>query len=90
MNRKILNHIAIPTLLPIIFFIVAATPVELFGCRLQGLIAVTLALTGGLLGLATVSKGLLDMIRNRPGSVWWIATTLILSLPAFYIVLFET
>jgi uncharacterized membrane protein YjfL (UPF0719 family) len=90
MNRKILNHIAIPTLLPIIFFIVAATPVELFGCRLRGLIAVTLALAGGLLGLATVSKGLLDMIRNRPGSVWWIATTLILSLPAFYIVLFET
>lgn len=80
----------VPTLLPIMFFIVAATPVEVFGCRLRGLLAVAIALAGGLLGLATVIKGLTDRIRNRPGSGWWMLTTLILALPAIYIVLFET
>ena len=55
-----------PTLLPIMFIIVAATPVERLGCRFRGLLAVGIALTGGLLGLATVTTGLIDKFGTAP------------------------
>jgi hypothetical protein len=90
MRRRLFRYVLVPTLLPIMFAIVAATPVEISGCRLRGLLAAGLALAGGFLGLVTVIRGLADKIRNRPGSGWWVLSTLILALPAIYIVLFET
>ena len=90
MQRKSCRYVLIPTLLPVIFIIVAATPVAVLGCQLRGLLAAGIALTGGLLGLATVIRGLIDKIRNRPGSDWWLLSTMILARPAVYIVLFET
>lgn len=87
---KQVRHIILPALNPFLFAIVALSPVEVLGCRLRGLIAVSIALAGALLGLTTVSKGLIDRIKGRPASGWWIASTLILALPAVYIVLFES
>jgi len=69
---------------------VVATPVELLGCRTRGLIAVGIALAGALLGLTCAIRGLIDRIKGKPGSGWWMISTLILTRPAFYIVLFES
>ena len=83
-------HLVLPSIIPSIFAIVAMTPVETLGCKLRGLLAISLALAGVLLSLGTVSKGLFDRIKGKQGSEWWIATTLILALPAVYILMFET
>lgn len=80
------KHIGIPLTFIAIFFLVAATPVELLGCRNRGLIAVGIALACGLTGLATAIKGLAGKIRGHQGSGWWMASTLILAIPAAYIV----
>jgi len=87
MGKKSIRHLLFPALLPLIFAVVAATPVETLGCRLRGMLAALLALTGAILGLVSASKGLFERIRNRPGSGWWMATALVLALPAIYIVL---
>ncbi|MDF1577799.1 MAG: hypothetical protein P1P81_05070 [Desulfobulbales bacterium] len=37
-------------------------------------------------GVVATGKGLFERIRNRPGSGWWIATGVVLALPAIYLV----
>ncbi len=90
MKNKLFFNVLIPLVIPLTFLMVAATPVELLGCRTRGLIAVAIALAGSLAGLACAVKGLIDRIKGNPGSGWWIISTLILAMPVFYIVLFET
>jgi hypothetical protein len=80
------KHIVIPLALIAIFFLVAATPVDLLGCRNRGMIAVGLALACGLTGIATAIKALAGKVRRHQGSEWWMASTLILAIPAAYIV----
>jgi uncharacterized membrane protein YjfL (UPF0719 family) len=89
-QKDLLKHILIPLLVTAAFLMVVATPVELLGCRNRGLLAVGIALAGGLAGLACAAKGLVDKIRNNPDSGRWMISTLILALPVFYIVLFES
>ena len=90
MKNKLIFNVLIPLDVPLAFFMVAATPVELLGCRTRGLIAVGIALAGALAGLACGVKGLIGKVKGQPGSGWWVISSLILALPAFYIVLFET
>lgn len=91
MTRKhLFNNVLIPLLVPAAFFMVAATPVELLGCKTRGLIALGIALVGLLAGLGCAIKGLIGRIKAAPDSGRWMITTIILALPAFYIVLFET
>ena len=88
MNKKA-KHLLMPVIIPLTFTVIALTPIEILGCRLRGLIAVSIALSGALLAITTVLKGLIDRIKEKPDSGWWLATTLILALPAVYIVLVE-
>ena len=76
------RHIVLPSIAPILFFIVAATPVELLGCRTRGLLAIAIALTSALAGLGAATAAVTRRIRGDAQSVWWIATALILSIPA--------
>jgi hypothetical protein len=71
------------------FFAVVAIPPEVIGCRHRGLAAVSLALLGGLLGIGTAVAGVVQRLRGNSSSEWWIATALVLGLPAAYIVLLE-
>lgn len=89
-DKELFRHILIPLIVPLAFFIVVATPVELLGCRTRGLIGVGIALAGGLAGIACAVKGLIGKIKNAPASGYWMVSTIILALPIFYIVLFET
>lgn len=81
MNR-ISRHILLPALAPILFFGVAATPVEFFGCRTRGLLAVMIALVGVLAGLGTAIMALKSRIRRDPNANWWILSSIILAIPA--------
>lgn len=80
------KHIVIPLTLIAIFFLAAAAPVELLGCRNRGLIAAGIALACGLTGIATAIRGLAGKLRGQQGSECWMVSTLILAIPAAYIV----
>jgi len=77
----------IPAMVSVIFFIVAALPVELLGCRNRGLIATFVAIAGGVLGIVAAVRGLMGKIRGDANSSLWMATALILAIPAILIVL---
>ena len=81
MNR-IARFLALHSLVPIFFFAVAATPVELLSCRNRGLLAVSIALAGALGSLGAAIMGLRGRIRRDPNSHWWVASALLLAVPA--------
>ena len=81
MNR-IVRFLALPSPVPIFFFAVAATPVELLGCRNRGLLAVSIALAGALGSLGAAIMGLRGRIRRDPNSQWLVVSALVLAIPA--------
>jgi hypothetical protein len=85
--KKITKHIAIPLILPIVFFVVASLPVELLGCRNRGLIAALFALAAGILAIILAVRALIGKVRGDTNSFWWMATALILAIPTIYFVL---
>ncbi len=78
---RMTRHILIPSIVTALFFAVGLSPVELLGCRTRGLIALLIALISGLSALATAIMGLKGQARKDKDSVWWIATTLVLTIP---------
>ena len=76
------RYIVIPALAPILFFSVAATPVELFGCRTRGLLALVIALVAVLAGLVTAIMAVKSRVRRDQAATWWILSSLILAIPA--------
>jgi hypothetical protein len=86
--RKITKHVMIPAAVPAFFFMIAFLPVEILGCRNRGLIAAFIAITAGILGIAAAVTGLMGRIRKDVNSSLWIASALILSIPAIYIVFY--
>ncbi len=82
----IFRHILFPALAPLLFFSVAATPVEFFGCRTRGLLALTIALVGVLAGLSTAIMGAKSRLRRDPAANWWISS-LILAIPAIAVLI---
>ena len=83
--NSISRYILIPALAPILFFSVAATPVEFFGCRTRGLLAFMIALAGVLAGLGTAIMALKSRLRRDPSANWWFLSSLILAIPAIAI-----
>ncbi len=76
------RHILIPAIIPVLFFGVAATPVEWLGCSTRGLVAIIIAFIGVLAGLAAAIMALRGRLRGEKQSIWWVATALVLSIPA--------
>ncbi|MFC1814324.1 hypothetical protein ACFL03_16725 [Thermodesulfobacteriota bacterium] len=85
--RKITKHIIIPLIVPAIFFVVASLPVEVLGCRNRGIIAALLAIAAGILGIVAAVKALMGKVRGDSNSFLWVASALILAIPAIFIVL---
>jgi hypothetical protein len=84
--KETINYILIPLLFPLLFFLVASTPVEVLGCLTRGLIAVSISLISVLSGLILAIFGLKQRIKRQQSSSWWMISSLILSIPAIYIV----
>jgi hypothetical protein len=76
-----LRHILLPSIMPVHFFAVAATPVEMLGCRNRGLLSFMIALMSVLAGLGAAIMALKGRMRSDIHTTWWIATALILVIP---------
>ena len=87
MAKLLRKFVLLPGLVPLVFLFLALTPVGVFGCRTRGLLALMTAVIGGLAGVGTVLTALVKKTNGDDESVWWILSTLILALPAFYIVI---
>jgi hypothetical protein len=89
--KRIVYHLIVPTIMPVLFFVVALTPVEVLGCFLRGLIAMLIALISGLAAFVTViiaaKGGAKGRVRNDKNSIWWVMSTLILVIPVIAMII---
>ncbi len=85
--KRIALHLLIPAAVPAIFFVIASIPVEVIGCRNRGLMAFAVALSGAQAGVISVILGLIRRMRGDASSSWFILSTIILALPAIFLVL---
>jgi hypothetical protein len=80
MKRKA-YHAVIPAIMPAVFFLIVATPVETLGCFTRGLLASVVALASGLAALGTAVMGVRGQSRSDVYAAWWVNSTLILTIP---------
>ena len=85
--KHIVYHIMIPAIMPVVFFIIATTPVEVLGCRTRGIIALLIALISGLAAIGTANMGTKVMMRGEKYTLWWVATSIILVIPLIALVI---
>ena len=86
MNR-ITYHIIFPAIVPVVFFIIATTPVEVLGCRTRGLIALLIAFISALASLGTAIMGAKGRMRGDAYAIWWVASSIILVIPVFSLII---
>jgi len=79
--KQFIPHIIIPAIMPVNFFIIVNTPVDVLGCRTRGLFAVLIALISGFMAVRTAITALKGRIRGDRKSIWWIGTTAVLTIP---------
>lgn len=85
--RRVLRHAVIPAIPSLLFLVIASVPVEVFGCRNRGLLAVAIALTATLAAVVTTAVGTGARRRGNPEAPWWLLSTLILLIPAILLIL---
>ncbi len=76
------RHVILPSIAPILFFAVAAKPVQVLGCRTRGLLAMAIALISVLAGLAAAIRAIKGILQGDSQTRWWIVSALILAIPA--------
>ncbi len=79
--KRIVYHVMIPAIMPVIFFIVATTPVEVLGCLTRGLIALLIALVSGLAAIGAAIMGIKRRLRGDASAEWWVLSSLVLAVP---------
>jgi hypothetical protein len=79
--KRTVRHVILPAMMPAIFFLIAATPVETLGCFTRGLLAVVVALLSGLAALGTAIMGARGRSRRDVYAPWWVLSTGILVIP---------
>jgi hypothetical protein len=85
--KRVLHHLVFPAIIPAAFFLVAAMPVEVAGCRNRGLMALLIALVGAFAGLGAVLVATVRRARGAPHTLWWVATAGILTIPAVAVII---
>jgi len=89
--KRIVYHVILPTLMPVLFFVVASTPVEVLGCLIRGLIALLIAFISGLGALVAAiigaEGGAKGRVRHDKNSIWWVTSTLILVIPVIAMII---
>lgn len=85
--KRFIVHILLPTTLPLVFLVVAFTPVEVLGCRTRGLLALLIAFASGSAALATAIRALKEQQGRGTGAVWWAASTMILVIPVIALII---
>jgi hypothetical protein len=85
--QQIRKHIIIPGLVSVAFFAVAFSPVDILGCRLRGLLALSISLLSGIAGIGIAVTSLKKRIRGEADSLWWVVTTILLTIPVVGMIL---
>ncbi len=85
--KRIVYHLILPAIMPVLFLAVALTPVEILGCFFRGFIAMLIALASGLAALAAAIMGLKGRVQYDKNSAWWVLSTLILVIPVIAMIL---
>jgi disulfide bond formation protein DsbB len=88
MNDRIFRHILLPAFAPILFLVIATTPVDVLGCRNRGLLAIAIAFLSILAGLGLAVAGVRWKMQGRPDANWWATSALVLAIPAVLLILF--
>jgi hypothetical protein len=79
--KRVIYHMIAPALMPAVFFAVALTPVQVFGCRNRGLMALLIALVSGLAAATTTAIARKRSRRGDKTAIWWMVASLILMIP---------
>jgi hypothetical protein len=61
---------------------VVATPIHVLGCRTRGLLAFIIAFVCVLAALGASVMGAKGRMKGDPSAKWWLASTVILAIPA--------
>ncbi len=85
--KRIVYHVIIPAIIPVLFLVVASTPVEVLGCFVRGLIALLIASISGLAALAAAIIGAKGRVQYDKNSIWWVISTLILVIPVIAMII---
>jgi hypothetical protein len=88
MNNRIYRHILLPAGAPLLFLVVATTPVDVLGCLTRGLLAVAIAFLSILAGVGAAIVGARGKIQGNPDANWWATSALVLAIPAVLLILF--
>jgi hypothetical protein len=80
-SDSLTRHLLVPAIMPVLFFAVASTPVDLLGCRTRGFIAFSIAFLSGIAAVVTGILALKGRIKSEAGSERWMLTTLMLAVP---------
>jgi len=88
MNDRIFRHILLPAFAPVLFLVIATTPVDVLGCRNRGLLAVAVAFISVLAGLGSAVAGVRGRMKGDPAANWWATSALVLAIPAVLLILF--
>jgi hypothetical protein len=88
MNNRIYRYILLPAVAPLLFLVIATTPVDVLGCATRGLVAVAIAFLSVLAGLASAFIGVRGRMRGNPDANWWATSALVLTAPAALLILF--
>ena len=88
MNDRIFRHILLPAFAPVLFLVIATTPVDVLGCRNRGLLAVAIAFISVLAGLGSAVAGVRGRMKGDPAANWWATSALVLAIPAVLLILF--
>lgn len=73
--------ISAPAIMPVLFFAVVLSPVQMPGCKTRELITLSIAFASGLAGLDAAGMALKGRMKGEAGSERWIFTTLIPTIP---------
>ncbi len=80
-RKQVLSHIVLPAILPFLFYAVVLTPVQVLGCANRGLAALSVSLLSAFVALGAAVRGAKGRFRGDPDALWWVVSTLILSIP---------
>ena len=85
--KRIVYHVILPTIMPVLFFWVASTPVEVLGCFVRGLIALLIAFVSSVAALVAAIVGAKGGVRHDRNRIWWVLSTLILVIPVIAMII---
>jgi ABC-type transporter Mla maintaining outer membrane lipid asymmetry permease subunit MlaE len=70
-----------PSIMTVLFFATALSPIQMLGCRTRGLLALVIALASGVAAVCTAALGLRGRIRGDSDAIKWVIITPIQTLP---------